>query len=79
MKITHEENELLLELIREHDFPQLDPARHVTTAMYSDALGVSRRCAYDHLEKLRQAGELVREKVRDEGRRVIYGYYKPEI
>jgi predicted transcriptional regulator len=76
MKISQEENELLLELVREASVKPIDPQKHVTTVTYAEAMGISKRAAYDHLEKLRHAGILKREKVRGDNQHVVYGYYK---
>ena len=76
MNITHEESELLQELVAEFDYPDFDPTKHVTASMLSKQTGVTHRAASDRLERLFHKGKLKRERVRVAGGYRAWGYYK---
>jgi predicted transcriptional regulator len=76
MKITPEENDLLLELVNQSNYPSFDPCRHVTAMMLADKLNITHRAAYDRLERLRHKGQLQRERVRLPDGHRVWGYYK---
>ena len=76
MKITSEENDLLLELVNQSNYPNIDPDKHVTAMMLAEKLNVTHRAAYDRLERLRHKGQLQRERVRLPDGHRSWGYYK---
>ena len=76
MKISHEESDLLQELVSEFDYPDFDIKKHVTAAMLSKQMGITHRAASDRLERLFHKGKLKRERVRVAGGYRAWGYYK---
>lgn len=79
MEITQQEYSLLKELVRELDYPDVDPKRHVTSQMLAAELGITKRGALDRLERERAEGNLKREKVRIETGRWAWGYYRDGV
>jgi len=80
MDITLEESELLRELVNRFDYPPFDPKKHVIARMLAKQLSkkrsITQRAARDKLEKLYNAGELLKEKVRLDNGLWAWGYYK---
>ena len=80
MDITLEESDLLQELINRFDYPPIDPEKHVTAGMLAEQLSkthsITQKAAHNKLEKLYNAGELLKEKVRLNNGYTAWGYYK---
>ena len=74
MKITQDENELLMQLVGELAIPELDPSKHVTPQILGKALGISDKAARVKLEERYKAGELDRIKVRTPSGKWAYAY-----
>jgi len=64
MNITPEENDLLLELASEYDYPDYDPKKHILRKQMVKIWGVSDNGASYRLNKMVQEGKLKMEKVR---------------
>jgi hypothetical protein len=79
MEITQQEYSLLKELVREFDYPDVDPKRHVTSEMLAVELGITKRGALERLERERAEGNLKREKVRIENNHIAWGYYRDNV
>lgn len=77
MKITPEENELLLALAAEFANTQYDPDRHVLVKDAAMLWGISGRAATSRLEKLVEKGHWGKETVMHRGR-PKNGYYKKD-
>lgn len=75
MKITPEENELLLALAAEFNHAEYDPERHVLVKDAASLWGISGRAATTRLEKLVEKGHWGKETVMHRGRPKS-GYYK---
>jgi len=76
MKISPEDSDLLQDLVREYDYPDFDPKKHVISSMFAEQLGITQRAAFDRLERLHHSGKLMREGVRLPGGQRAWGYYK---
>jgi len=80
MDITLEESELLQELVNRFDYPPFDPKKHVTAGMLAEQLGktcsITQKATRNKLEKLYNAGELLKERVRLDNGLWAWGYYK---
>jgi len=79
MKITPEENDLLLQLVKECMIPDIDLHKHVTPQMLADALGISSKAAREKLEARIKSGELGKEKVKTITGKWAYGYFNTEV
>lgn len=77
MKITPEENELLLEVVAELGYPPFDETKHITASMLATKIGISARGASDRLDRMVMEGRLKRERIRMPNGYRAWGYYKP--
>jgi predicted transcriptional regulator len=75
LKITPEENDLLLQLVNDNTLPDLDTSKHVTPEMLANQIDKCTNAARHILEKRRKAGEIEREKVRLPNGRWSWGYF----
>jgi len=76
MKITREENETLLALVREYEIKPFDPTKHVTAITLAETLNIKSKRAHEILNERFKAGQLQREKIKMGGSRWQWGYYK---
>jgi len=76
MIITPEENELLLELAAQFDYPEYAPEKHITRKQMAQTWGISENGASYRLEKLVQNGVLEVETVLLPDGNKCKGYYR---
>ena len=72
MQVTREEYSLLERLAKEMEYPCLDPEKHVTAKMLSDATGLGIKRCLDILNEKLAKGELKREWVRQDNGKPCY-------
>jgi len=75
MKITQDENELLMRLVEENKIPDYDPEKHVIVSQFAKKLGVSGNHARYILDNRVKKGKLAKEKVRMDNGHTAYGYF----
>ena len=76
MKITQEENDLLLQLVKEMSMPVYDPVKYVTPIALADSLECTVNKSRHILENKLKSGDLKKIKVRLPSGHWSWGYYK---
>ena len=75
MKITQDENELLMRLVEENKIPDYDSEKHVIVSDLAARLGVSGNHARYILDAKVNEGELGKEKIRLANGHAGWGYF----
>ena len=76
MRITPDEDDLLKQVAALYDYPEYDPARHVTAQSIMDEWDITDKGAHYRLDKLVRQGYLKFEMIRMPSGAVAKGYYR---